>query len=320
MKLYSLSILFLLLSCSNPKKHSYSFYFWRTEWNLDQTEQKALQKAQATTTYTRFFDVDKIGNKFRSVGKIEFSQKSNTNITPVIFITNRTFFDIKKDKIQFLAKSIFSLIQDIKIKNNLTLSSEIQIDCDWTEQTRDDYFFFLNALKKISQQEITATLRLHQVKDKDKTGIPPLNKVYLMCYATYSPLENQPKNSILDVPTLKNYLKDIDKYPLKMDIALPLYSWGIVTNHIGKKKIINALTIKDLANNKNFKKISETEFEVLNEDFYFGMYFSKGFRIKIEEISQNQLDEVKQFLDKKINNYHIVYYHLDSKFVEKYKL
>ena len=113
---------------------------------------------------------------------------------------------------------------------------------------------------------------------------------------------------------------NIEEYPIKMDIALPLYSWGIVSNHVGKKKLINALTINDLSQNKNFKKISKTEFEVLEDDFYFGVYLSKGFKIKIEEISQSQLDEVKHFLDKKLDHYNIVYYHLDSKFVEKYTL
>ena len=113
---------------------------------------------------------------------------------------------------------------------------------------------------------------------------------------------------------------NIEEYPIKMDIALPLYSWGIVSNHVGKKKLINALTINDLSQNKNFKKISETEFEVLEDDFYFGVYLSKRFKIKIEEISQNQLDEVKHFLDKKLDHYNIIYYHLDSKFVDKYTL
>jgi hypothetical protein len=43
------------------------------------------------------------------------------------------------------------------------------------------------------------------VKDKAQTGVPPVEKVYLMCYSTSSPLENSSKNSILDVVILKNY-------------------------------------------------------------------------------------------------------------------
>ena len=98
-------------------------------------------------------------------------------------------------------------------------------------------------------------MRLHQVKDKQQTGIPKVNKVYLMCYATSSPLDNSNANSILEVNLLKNYLHNLQDYPLKMDIALPIYSWGIVTNHLGKKKLINALEEKDLQN-RNFQKVT----------------------------------------------------------------
>jgi hypothetical protein len=194
--------------------------------------------------------------------------------------------------------------------------SEIQIDCDWTAGTRDDYFNFLKQLKTVSGKEITSTLRLHQVKDKKVMGIPPVSKVYLMCYSTSSPLENSGKNSILDLQLMENYLADLDKYPIKnIDVALPLYSWGIVTNYAGKHKLINALSKKDLQH-AEFKKISDSEAEILNDGFYFGNYMNKGFRIKIEEIEETTLDEAVNFLNKKISQYHIIYYQLDHNFVE----
>jgi hypothetical protein len=46
-------------------------------------------------------------------------------------------------------------------------------------------------------------------------GIPPVRKVYLMCYSTSSPLENSDKNSILDIQILKNYLSEVQNYPIK---------------------------------------------------------------------------------------------------------
>ena len=139
-----------------------------------------------------------------------------------------------------------------------------------------------------------------------------------MCYSTSSPLENSDRNSILDVAILKDYLKNIEKYPIAIDVALPIYSWGIVTNHLGKHKLINALSKQDLEN-PNFKKISETEIEITKDGFYFGNYLNKGFTIKVEEISQAQLNEVKKFLGKKITDFRFVYYHLDAKFVEHYQ-
>jgi hypothetical protein len=276
-----------------------------------------LNKATAPYLYTRFFDIDKIDGKFQPVGTItkDKSFETDKQIIPTVFITNRTFLYISKEEITFIAKNINDLVKKKSSEYHLKTNNEIQIDCDWTAGTKDDYFKFLKELKKISGKEITCTLRLHQVKDKAQTGIPPVEKVYLMCYSTSSPLENSDKNSILDVNILKSYLSKIDEYPIKkIEVALPIYSWGIVTNYLGKHKLINALSKKDLEN-PDFKKISDTEIEIQKDGFYFGNYLNKGFRIKVEEISDDQLHEVVNFLEKKIKHFNIIYYQLDSKFV-----
>jgi hypothetical protein len=319
MKILQLLLAFLLvISCKEKQQHPYTYYYWKTNLALNHIEKKALAESTTYFLCTRFFDVDKVDGKFEPVAVITKSESFSTEkeIIPTIFITNRTFFEINESDIKFLAESIHQLIQK-KVKDyKLTSSNEIQIDCDWTAGTKDDYFKFLNELKKISGKEITCTLRLHQVKDKNLMGIPPVEKVYLMCYSTSSPLENSDKNSILDVNILKSYLSKLEDYPLKkIEVALPIYYWGIVTNHLGKHKLINALSKKDLEN-PDFKKISDNEIEILKEGFYFGSFMNKGFRIKVEEISDEQLDDVTQFLDKKLSSYNIIYYQLDSKFVE----
>ena len=310
-------IFLFFLSCKQTEKHPYTFYYWKTNLALKPAESSALKKATTPCLYTRFFDVDKIGGKFQPLGVItkEGSFVTDKEIVPVVFIMNRAFVNIKPDEILFLAKRVFSLIEKKQRDFQFRPSTEIQIDCDWTAGTRDDYFKFLNELRKVSKKEITSTLRLHQVKDKKVMGIPPVSKVYLMCYSTSSPLENSNKNSILDVQLAKNYLAQLQDYPIKsIDVALPIYSWGIVTNHFGKRKLINALSGKDLEN-PDFKKNSENEAEVLKDGFYFGNYLNKGFKIKIEEISTSQLNEVNAFLEKKLTHHNVVYYQLDDNFV-----
>lgn len=316
----SLKLLFfflLIVSCDKKKDHSYTFYYWKTNLKLDQEEKKVLNKASVPFLYTRFFDVDKVNGKFQPVAVItkESSFKTDKKIIPTVFITNPTLLGISQEEIKFLAESIHHLIQKKSEEYHLTTNNEIQIDCDWTAGTRDDYFRFLKELKRVSGKQITCTLRLHQVKDKKKTGIPPVDKVYLMCYSTSSPLEKSDKNSILDVNILKSYLSHLEEYPIRnIEVALPIYSWGIVTNHLGKHKLINALSKKDLEN-PNFKKISEYEAEITKDGFYFGSYLNKGFTIKVEEISEEQLENVVQFLEKKIPAFNVIYYQLDSKFV-----
>lgn len=316
-KILFLLIFFLIVSCSRKENHPYTFYYWKTKLKLDQEEKKVLDQATVPYLYTRFFDVDKVNGKFQPVAVITKDQSFQTDkqIIPTVFITNQTLLGISAEEIKFLAESIHLLVQKKTEEYQLKTYPEIQIDCDWTAGTRNDYFKFLKELKKVSGKEITCTLRLHQVKDKKQTGIPPVEKVYLMCYSTSSPLEKSDKNSILDVNILKSYLSKIEEYPIKkIEVALPIYSWGIVTNHLEKHKLINALSKRDLEN-PNFKKISAYEIEVLKDGFYFGTYLNKGFKIKVEEISEEQLEEVVSFLEKKIPHFTIIYYQLDSKFV-----
>jgi len=319
MKFFQLLLAFLLVvSCKEKQTHPYTYYYWKTNLVLDAIEKKALAESTTHFLCTRFFDVDKVNGKFEPVAVITKDESFSTEkeIIPTVFITNRSFYKIKSEELKFLAKSINDLIQKKAKDYQLASINEIQIDCDWTAGTKDDYFKFLHELKKISGKEVTCTLRLHQVKDKNLMGIPPVEKVYLMCYSTSSPLENSDKNSILDVNILKSYLSKLEEYPTKnIEVALPIYSWGIVTNHLGKHKLINALSKKDLKNS-NFKKISDNEIEILKDGFYFGSFMTKGFKIRAEEISDEQLDNVTQFLDKKLNHYNIIYYQLDSKFVE----
>ncbi|GAB0157012.1 hypothetical protein CHRYSEOSP005_22810 [Chryseobacterium sp. Alg-005] len=312
-----LLFLLCLTSCRDTENHPYTFYYWKTHLLLNPEEKKVLDQATAPYLYTRFFDVDKVNGKFQPVAVITKDQsfRSDKQIVPTVFITNQTFLNITEGEIKFLAQNIHALIQKKTKEYGLKVTNEIQIDCDWTGGTRTDYFIFLKELKKISGKEITCTLRLHQVKDKNLTGVPPVEKVYLMCYSTSSPLETSDRNSILDVNILKSYLARLEDYPIKkIEVALPIYSWGIVTNHLGKHKLINALSLKDL-NNPAFKRTADDEVIITKDGFYFGNFLNKGFTIKVEEIAESQLKDVIGFLNKKIPHFTIIYYQLDSKFV-----
>lgn len=316
-------LLLFCLNCSDKKieKHSHTFYYWRSILSLDEAEQQALKAAEVNKLYVRLLDIDKQGNRFLPVGKVkkDSSFVLSQKIVPVVFITNRTWHHIKEEEIDLLADRTLHFIQEKYRQIFGGDFDEIQIDSDWTAKTQQDYFRFLKLLKKKSGKEITCTLRLHQVKDKEQTGIPPVNKTYLMCYATESPLQNSSRNSILDVDLLKNYLYRLDEYPLDFDVALPIYSWGIVNNHLGRKKLINALTTEELANNNAFRWIEKGLFEVEKDTFLHGIYLSKGFRVKVEEIRPDQLKEIIIFLDKKTKkSFHLIYYHLDSKFIQHF--
>lgn len=316
-----LLILLLLWSChSKPRHHSIQFYHWKTIAQIGDVEKSYFEELKSEKLYLRVFDIVKTQGSPTPTAVIQsFDSKSlNAEYIPVVYIINEVFSGMEQNSVKKLAKDSFEMIQQIAEANHFSTYTEIQIDCDWTESTKDAYFQFLTELKTLSHKNISSTLRLHQVKFRNKTGIPPVGKVYLMCYATSSPIEEIEKNSILDLDLLKDYLENINEYPLKFDVALPIYSWAIVTNHVGEKKLINGVSEEDLTTS-DFKKLSNGLYEVQEDVFLRGIYLNPEFKIKVETIPISLLKETREFLDSKIKtDFDLVYYHLDGLFLNRY--
>lgn len=322
LQLLTLVGLLFITSCHKPEKHPVDFYYWKTNISLGDTEKEYFEKLNSRKLYVRIFDVDKNDSWIEPKAKIKLfdSGALDAEYIPVIFITNRTFQDITEYSLKEAAHNVSELIERICEKNNLSDVREIQIDCDWTEGTRDAYFTFLSLLKQKTGKTISCTLRLHQVKYRETTGVPPVEKVVLMCYATSDPTDVSDKNSILDIPLLKDYTNDINSYPIDFDVALPLYSWAIVTNHLGKIKLLNNVTRSDM-DTTFFRQVNNNEFEAKDDFFFQGVYMNKGFTVKTEGISSELLNEAKQYLDEKINkDYNIIYYHLDKPLLERFSI
>lgn len=101
-----------------------------------------------------------------------------------------------------------------------------QIDCDWTPSTQEAYFDFLKLLQEIAPAKtISATIRLHQYRDRQANGIPPVKKGLLMCYNMAPVHDINTKNAIFDLSLLSGYLKTEQPYPISLDAALPIFSW-----------------------------------------------------------------------------------------------
>jgi hypothetical protein len=116
-------------------------------------------------------------------------------------------------------------------------------------------------------------------------------------------------------------LKTVNDYPMALDVALPLYSWAIVTNHLGKVKLINGVTKDELEAENRFSQLTDEKYEVMEDFFFKGIYLNKGFQIKSESISPELLKEAKNYLNSKIKkDCRIVYFHLDAPFLKQYTI
>jgi hypothetical protein len=108
---------------------------------------------------------------------------------------------------------------------------EFQVDCDWTQGTREAFFRLLEKIRGHLPHGVllSATIRLHQYKFPDQTGVPPTDRGMLMLYNTGDIDAPDETNSIFKPEDAKKYLKGAPAtYPLPLDVALPAFSWTLV--------------------------------------------------------------------------------------------
>lgn len=156
------------------------FYHWKTQFAPTDFEKNFLTQTATSQLYVRLFDVD-IDPQTGFVKPIaallgaEKMQNLPYPITPVVFLTNRTFQNLSDQQVDSLAGLVAQKIRfyteggvfELKIKNSkfktqdltgleiknskfkaqdLTrtsgFSSQIQFDCDWTVSTRDRFLVF----------------------------------------------------------------------------------------------------------------------------------------------------------------------------------
>ncbi|MCH2081025.1 MAG: hypothetical protein MK226_01480 [Saprospiraceae bacterium] len=315
---FCIGLVCLFMGCQPAVTTQPAFYHWQTAVHLDHTEQSMLQELGIQRLYVKYFDVDWNFSKNLAVplasAKLDTaSLKKVVEMVPTIFITNRTFVHLTHEEVAVLAKKIY---QKIKRLHPTQLSlKEIQIDCDWSSSTRDKYFHFLQALKQGYEKEevrISATIRLHQVKYFEQTGIPPVDKGMLMYYNMGELEKWEEPNSILNNSTGQRYTNRLREYPLRLDLALPIYSWGVVFRGDKFLKLINQLEYTDLEAHESIVKIAPNRFKLLKSTYLKGYYLYKGDQIRLENCTIRDLQKAVQLLSSDIQPQYLSFYHLDS--------
>jgi hypothetical protein len=299
-----------------------AFYHWKTT-----VDTSVFHSIKTEKLYVHLFDVDwdDAAHFPKPIGELQnFDAFRNfKKIVPVVFLTNKTFTQIIDYQIDTLALRVFE-----KIKKNTAgvAFEEIQFDCDWTAMTQKHYFSFLKKIKNLFlNKKISATIRLHQIKFMEKTGVPPVDRGMLMAYNMGNLDDLKTENSILSIEILKSYLKNFDKYPLDLDVALPIFSWGIVFRDGEAVKIINHLSQTEMAQTPQysllFQQNSANRYVLLKNQYVKGFYLYENDEIRIEEAPLSNLTEAAQFLSQNIKNQQltVAFYHLDSATLKKYR-
>ncbi|WP_108866699.1 hypothetical protein [Aquimarina aquimarini] len=313
------------MSCNNSSSNDISFYHWKT--NLDLTDEEALlfKEVGARKLYCKFFDVSWVASENEAYPKatIQFHKIDTTlikEIVPVVYITNEVFEKVKvSDDVTKLSYQVLEKIKrlyDSNLKNDF-LIKEIQFDCDWTQNTQKVYFNFLNQIKELDSYKelekplISATLRLHQIKYKNKTGIPPVDKGVIMFYNTGRVFDIKEENSLLSLNEVAKYTGKLAEYPLQYDVALPTFSWGVVFRNNSFLGLINDITKKDLNDDFEYKN---GYYEVKKTTTLKSTFLSLGDKVRLEQPTEKELillvKQIRKLSSR--SDYTVIYYHINS--------
>ncbi len=251
-----------------------------------------------------------------------YDDYDSLQVIPVVYLRNEVFKKCTKSSLDTLADNVNFLINKYRTGEDFKdtrFSNEYQMDCDWTLSTKDNYFYFLKKLKALSGKTISCTLRLYPYKYSKKMGVPPVDKVMLMCYNLINPLENKDKNSILDIDELKKYLDKKNSYDIHLDIALPTFYWTQLYQNNRFSKLVD-LSTKEV---KSFAKEVKPYWYQIEKDtsINYETYFKAGDQLKCEDVSAQDLIEAISLIKKNVDldkNVTVSLFDLDSSTFNQY--
>jgi hypothetical protein len=219
------------------------FYSWGAALKLSAPELSALASTGATRLYLRLFRVDwpqgaaaplpmaplQLVDGVRLPDKLE--------LVPVVVLQEAIFRRLDEAGVALLAAKVWAQVR-AQLPAIRTASTpplrELQLDCDWTAASRAGYFAFAKALGHLVRPAgvaLSATIRLHQIKYRERTGVPPVERGMLLFFGmgNAQPADG-PRESdrvIFDASVASGYLERLQAYPLPVDLALPILSWTV---------------------------------------------------------------------------------------------
>lgn len=300
---FYLIVVAVLFSACQKKRPIRAFYSWENnKAELTDFEKSTIENLALSKLYVKVFevDVDETNQPIpNAVTKFNFKNElKELEFIPTVFIRNDVFKKASSEKLAELPKLILHYTKK-KFQGQIADTArlrEIQIDCDWTESTKEKYMDFLRELKSQTKLTVSVTLRLYPYKFPDKMKVPPVDKALLMCYNLMSIHDNRVKNSILDLDELTKYLKGAKKYPLPLDIGLPIYrNMHVYQNN----QFTRSLHQADCDSLYPYLTHQKGLWYSVNEDVKIsGFFLRKGDKVKYEYIDENKMQKAIEIIKK----------------------
>ena len=237
-------------------KQCNAVYYWKTVFHPDSSDLEFLRCHDVERIYLRMFDVVEqyedgpaVPNATVRISDTDYQlirdSLSDKEFVPVVYITLDGLNAMEGREAE-LAGEIVDRVRNMVSYNELPNVAELQLDCDWTGSTREQFFSLCRAAREhIIVRELpwrlSATIRLHQLGSE----APPVDNGVLMVYNTGSFDDPDAENSIISANDVKPYLKNISSYPLYLDVAYPTYSWQLVFRDREFLGLANGIDITD---------------------------------------------------------------------------
>ncbi len=323
----SLGLLALFFfSCGRPKPEpKASIYHWKTSFTLTEPDYAKLDSLEIKRLYVRFFDVDFVNGIVRPKASIQWKEKPDTayEIVPCVYITVNSLTQTPLAAIDSLADRLYEKVKKQWPHRHLGFK-ELQLDCDWNQSTRAKFFKLCESIRqkcRADQVLLSCTIRLHQAKYPERTGVPPVDRGMLMCYNMGDLSNPHIRNSIFDIDILDSYTHNLESYPLDLDLALPLYSWVVQFADGQMEELHSDWSAAALRESTLFKPLHGSIYESLYDTLFKEDFIGKGDQFRIEECSINELVQGKKMLNSRWNQNppkHFSLYHYNPRELEEH--
>lgn len=304
------ALVWLVMGCERLERPapSRAFYYWRTTFELTPSERRALAELHVDKLYVRAFDVAPgSGDTPTLLGVVRPAPQQalppGIEVVPVVFIKNQLFVSARPGSERTLAERVWNEASNVgKTLGGPPALKELQLDCDWTDSTQARFFGFVRALRRVSPPgtHLSATIRLHQVKFRERTGVPPVDSGMLMFYNMGRFSGDPQERSIFDAQAAERYLARLGDYPLPLDAALPIWSWTLQLREQEVVGLLQSTDPADLPALDFVKPQPSPGFEVTRTTFLHGSLLRQGDVLKAETLNASDLQKASDLLAKNL--------------------